>query len=138
MVRQVVVRLIALLLMMNQVTGCATLIVNQNRKVWVATVPPGAAIKLDGNDIGKSPVTLTVYDIYATNQITADLAGYDSAADVVKTSVEPWTFLNLLLGQFGLVGFIIDWASGSMFEVASNEMNLKLDKKSKDIDQQEI
>ncbi|MEN9835838.1 MAG: hypothetical protein RL011_2031 [Pseudomonadota bacterium] len=123
-------RLIALGLMISQITACATLFGSKDRSVRVVTDPPGALIKHDGQEVGKSPVSFTVTDTSAANQVTADLPGYDAAADVVKTSVEPVTFVNIVFAQFGLIGFVIDWASGSLFGLQSHDLNLKLAKKS--------
>lgn len=64
------------------VCGCV------ERRLLVRTDPPGALVRINGAEVGKSPAKWR-YDHYGTVLVEADLEGYEPARRVVRLAT-PW------------------------------------------------
>jgi len=58
------------------------------RRLWVRTEPPGAQVRVNGNDVGASPVAWR-FDHYGTVLVEAELPGHVPVQRKVRLS-PPW------------------------------------------------
>ncbi|MCI5048969.1 MAG: hypothetical protein MRY32_01360 [Rickettsiales bacterium] len=98
--------------------GCATLIGTTQQQIQVHTYPPmpahcGLANSKRSWRIAND-IPLKVERDSSDLQITCVNQSYAGQA-VGDYTVQPWTFLNLITGLLGLVGFGVDAATGAMF-----------------------
>jgi hypothetical protein len=108
--------------------GCATVVKGTTQEISVATDPAGAAceLKMAGaslGSIGSTPGTLQVKKGQGNIEVFCKKAGYADASGTVSSSLEGWTFGNILLG--GVIGVVIDASSGALHEYES-EIYVKL------------
>ena len=118
--------------------GCATLLTGNSAPVSVNSVPAGANVEIretSGRIVdskasmpfvqkGLTPmsVKLTKGKEYT---VTISLEGYQTITRLVaKGNVETAAFLNF----FNLVGWVIDYATGSLFKFEPNTINVSLQK----------
>lgn len=66
-------------------TGCAH---NMHRRVTIRSEPPGALVKLEGEEIGYTPVSMN-FDHYGTREITLIKDGYETVTAMQKVRT-PW------------------------------------------------
>lgn len=108
--------------------GCATIVKGTTQDINVTTDPAGAAceLKTAGTPLGSvspTPGTLQVKKGRGDIEVVCKKAGYVDASGVVSSSLQGWTFGNILLG--GVIGVVIDAGSGAIREYES-EIYVKL------------
>jgi hypothetical protein len=77
-----VVRRLVLLVLL----GCGAACVE--RRLWVRTDPPGAEVRINGEAVGRAPVSWR-FDHYGTVLVEAELAGHEPVHRAVKLR-SPW------------------------------------------------
>ena len=100
-------------------SGCATIVKGSSQGVSVKTDPPGAACELarKGTTVGivnPTSGTAQVSKSAAALDVTCKKQGYLDATASLSSSVQGWTFGNILIG--GVVGLVVDAGSGAMHE----------------------
>src|SRR6266446_4369502 len=108
--------------------GCATIVKGSTQDISVSTDPAGAAceLKTAGKSLGSvspTPGTLQVKKGGGDIEVVCKKAGYAEASGIVSSSLQGWTFGNILLG--GVIGVVIDAGSGAIREYES-EIYVKL------------
>jgi hypothetical protein len=108
--------------------GCATVIKGTSQEISVTTDPAAAAcqLKMAGASLGNidsTPGTLRVKKGQGDIEVVCKKAGYADASGIVSSSLEGWTFGNILLG--GVIGVVVDASSGALHEYQS-EIYVKL------------
>ena len=88
-------------------TGCATLFGGGPDDVTIMSHPPGAVIRVNGNVVGQTPMSLA-FDRSSPALIQLDLPGYRPEAYALKKSFNTWAILNLT----DFIGWIVDFATG--------------------------
>jgi hypothetical protein len=58
------------------------------RRLWVRTEPPGAVVRINGKEIGETPVAWS-FQHYGTVRVEVDLSGYESVSRDVRLR-SPW------------------------------------------------
>lgn len=58
------------------------------RKLWVRTEPPGADVRINGDEVGTTPVAWP-FEHYGTVRVEVELAGYESVSRDVDLR-SPW------------------------------------------------
>ena len=102
------------------VGGCATIMGGGGEQtVRINSTPPGAAVRLDGHEYGITP-TMAKLSRKETHLVQLELAGYQSTETRLEKSLNPWVFGNILFG--GLIGIVVDVASGSVNELKPEEV----------------
>ena len=76
------VRAPVLLFLLATMTACV------ERRLWVRTDPKGAAVRINGRDVGRSPVGWR-FDHYGTVLVEAELAGHEPIQKEVRLK-SPW------------------------------------------------
>jgi len=103
-------------------TACSTIFGNKDRHVTVNSVPPGAEVYLNGEAMGRAPVTVQVVNPLFSNTIAVKKDGYKPLYQPIMTSFQPIGLLNI----FFWPGFIIDAVTGSMMKVETHNVTANL------------
>jgi hypothetical protein len=77
-----VVRAAAALLLLLSLAGCV------ERRLWVRTDPPGATVRINGDEVGRAPVSWR-FDHYGTVLVEAELSGHEPAQKAFELRT-PW------------------------------------------------
>ncbi len=125
-------------------TNCAAIIHGNKQLVNFSSQPSGAKVYIDGKDYGTTPTSVELKRIGRLKgestvkkeyNVKIDLEGYYPYEIKVKRTVDGWFFGNLIFG--GLVGIIIDAASGSMYKLTPDQVIATLGKESATIQHQD-
>ncbi len=112
--------------MLVGLTGCATIMHGSSQTIAISTDPPDAMVRAGGNTF-KSPAQVTLRGD-ADYIITAEKEGYEPGQGTVSHSVHWPTFLgNIILG--GLIGWAIDFSSGSAYKLEPENLTVPLKSK---------
>ena len=122
------IRIISLLLGVSSlVAGCASIMTSDSQEVTFQSTPEGALVKVDGNELGRTPLTLKIAK--KTNQtLTFEKEGYKTYSAPMTTETSGWFFGNILLG--GFFGSTTDGVTGAMHEYAPGEYIVTLEPES--------
>jgi hypothetical protein len=98
-------------------SGCATVTKGSNQAITLHTDPDGAMCDVTRESkpvtsLAATPGQVQVNRETASIDISCRKSGYQPSDLRVQSTVEAWTFGNILLG--GIVGFAVDAASGAM------------------------
>jgi hypothetical protein len=96
------------LVLVAVLSGCATLFGGGPDQVTIASRPPGATIRVNGNVVGQTPMVLA-FDRDSPALIQLDLDGYKPQSYELQKSFNTWTILNLT----DPFGWIVDFATGN-------------------------
>jgi len=100
------------------VTGCATIISGTTQVLTFQSNPSGAEILVNGIPVGITPLTVTVKRKSGT-KVMVKKEGYKEQSFVLKQSLEPWFWGNIIFG--GLFGSTTDIASGATVEYSPDQ-----------------
>ncbi len=115
-------------------TGCATIISGTNQSIDVISEPDGADFKLEQLTVsgpillkeGKTPSTVSLHrkDFYFL--LTLTKTGYETAEIPIEVNYNgnPMVLGNLIIG--GLIGVMIDAASGAQWSLDPDEVKVNL------------
>ena len=95
-------------------SGCATVVSDNDTKTHIATKPELASCELTGEDfrlVIKSPGTVVLPSSAAPVTVACQTEGYKTTTDELDTSVDGWIFGNIILG--GVIGAVIDGVRGA-------------------------
>ena len=97
-------------------SGCATIVSPGPDYVYVTSVPSGATVTIDGLQVGQTPISTSVNRRAAT--IAFSKAGYQTVTAGVPKVFNGWVIGNVVIG--GIIGIIIDAATGNVTKVSGN------------------
>lgn len=105
--------------------GCATVATlgGQDQKVKITTDPPGAAVTIDGQPLGVTPVALPLAR-KTEHQVEIAAPGYETARLTIRRKINPWMLGNLVVG--GLLGVAIDVVTDASHYLSPDELEVKL------------
>ena len=113
------------LIMSLFLSSCASIFSKSEDKVTFKTAPKGATVYLDGDEVGKTPLTLPVKRRMAAHKVTIKKEGYKTQTFTLKKSVTTAAFFNCT--------FILSWGTdaltGKMFEYSPNSYFIDLEDK---------
>jgi hypothetical protein len=109
----------AMLLGLLLLPGCATIFEGTSQSVTISTDPPGADCTVDraGSRVGQvNPTPGSIHIDKSKNDLSVlcKHTGYQPATVAQSAKFQATTFGNILFG--GLVGVVVDAASGANFE----------------------
>lgn len=107
-------------------TACGSIINTSNQKINVASDPSEAKIIVDGQKVGKTPMTVTLAR-KDNHIIQIELEGYETEVITLNRETDGWFWGNCLLG--GVIGMGIDAITGGMYELKPNEIQRELQQK---------
>jgi len=104
--------------------GCATIFKQKERVVSFETEPQGAAIYIDGNRMGKTPLPIKLSN-KKTVTVTFRKEGYEDKTYIINTHVGcGWVVLDVL---GGFIPIIIDAVSGNWDNLETTSIKGLLD-----------
>jgi hypothetical protein len=105
-------------------TACASVFGDHNRRVAVNSNPKGAQVYLNGIAMNRTPTTVTVANPMGANTITLKKEGYDVASAQVNSSFQPVGALNVLFWP----GFVVDAVTGDMKKLDTHNIDAQLNR----------
>ncbi len=108
---------------MSLQTGCASIISGKHQDIYIRSNPLGADVLIDGTPAGKTPVTTEVKR-KRRHEIKITKEGYVEEIRLTKKGYNWWNVGNLVLG--GIIGIMIDFATGAVYSVSPDEVNVAL------------
>lgn len=107
-------------------SGCATIFSGTSDRITIESEPPGAKIRIDGLDRGRTPATIKVKRPgLAVNVVTLLLDGYENRTFVLQKRFNAVSVLNLVCP----LCWLIDVATGAVFKDDLRMYEIELDPK---------
>lgn len=106
-------------------TSCSSIMNGSKDKVNIKSTPDGASITVDGNKMGVTPSVVQLQR-GETHLVEIQKAGFSKYTLTTGKSITGWFWGNLLCG--GLIGIVIDLATGSAYDVDPHNIIATLDK----------
>lgn len=103
--------------------GCASIVKGTTQAIPVSSNPTGADVKLDGNHVGQTPMTVEVKR-KTDHLLTIEKQGYQPESVAITRNVGGAVFGNILAG--GLIGWGVDAMSGAQYNLTPATINLTL------------
>lgn len=95
-------------------TGCASIVDGKYQTISFSTNPEGATVTLNGQQVGKTPVTLPVQRMSGPGILRFTKEGYKDSEVIMHSSLNTWFLGNFIFG--GLLGSTTDAVTGAMHE----------------------
>ncbi|MCK5894479.1 MAG: PEGA domain-containing protein [Endozoicomonadaceae bacterium] len=108
-------------------SGCATIFTGSFDNVTFKSIPDGAKVHINGNLVGKTPMTLLIKRNISPPQVMFRLDDYESRHIMMNNSFNVVSIFNF----FFWPGFFIDLATGALmkYDVVTYEADLEAKKK---------
>lgn len=107
--------------------SCASIVSGRSQHIPVITNPSGAIITV-GTMKQVSPATFILDRRQEVYMVKVEKEGYESVEVTLKKGVNGWVFGNIIFG--GIIGLVIDIASGSASKFTPDEVEVNLVTKS--------
>ena len=108
-----VVLVAALSASLSILSGCATIVSGTSEAVQVDSAPSNAVVKINGQQLGQTPVKVSLDRSQKVATVEIYLPGYKREMIELKRSVNGWTWGNILIG--GIIGLVVDASTGAMY-----------------------
>lgn len=105
--------------------SCATLFTGTKDTIHFESQPSGAKVQIQGLDMGRTPVDIPVKRSVSSRTATMVLEGYNSRTFDLSREFNAISVLNL----FGLIGWAVDLATGSVMKYDQKSYTIELEKK---------
>lgn len=105
--------------------SCATIFTGTRDTIHFESQPSGAKVQIEGLDVGRTPVDVSVKRSINDKTATMLLEGYESRTFVLSKEFNAVSVLNL----FGLLGWAIDAATGSVMKYDRKAYTIELEPK---------
>lgn len=114
--------LLSVIALVSFLTGCASIFNGSNQQVDVMSTPTQASVVVNGESMGESPTKLT---LERGKEYTIEIKKDGFSKYIVTTgrNINSNYWLNFLNG----IGFLVDWATGAMWEVDPTTVEAVLD-----------
>lgn len=108
-------------------TSCATIVKGSTDTIKITSIPPGAKVLNEGGEeIGVTPCDVQLTSKRA-HKLSIASSGYASRTVNIENNFSiGYTIGNIF--SFSLLGLIVDVASGSIYNLQPNEVNVTLSK----------
>lgn len=105
--------------------SCATIVSGSSQRVAVDTSPEGADCRVSQGgvpvgEVQRTPGAVLVQRGAGMVQVSCAKPGYQAAQQADTSNINAWVFGNLVIG--GLVGVVVDLATGSAYHYGPNVM----------------
>lgn len=104
-------------------TGCASIVSGKTQDVMISSNPPGATVYVNGMNVGQTPLTKE-FKRKKRHKVELKKVGYIDEMRMTKRGYNWWNAGNIILG--GIIGIIIDFATGAVYSVEPEELNVSL------------
>ncbi len=104
-------------------SACASIIHGTHQDVGISSSPTNAAVKVDGNIVGNTPVNakLTRKDRHI---ISIEMPGYQPYETTFTRGVSGWVWGNIAFG--GLIGLAVDAIDGGMYQLTPEQIHAEM------------
>jgi hypothetical protein len=99
--------------------ACATIMHGSRQQVAVSSTPSGAAVTVDGQQMGKTPLTADL-SRKEKHLIKIDLQGYLPFEMYLTRKTSGWVWGNLIFG--GLPGLAVDAITGGLYQLQPEQV----------------
>ncbi len=114
-----------LLIIVVLLTGCASIIHGSRQDIRVVSNPSGAVVRVNlNNQATTTPGMLTLSRKEIAYALTFEKEGYKPVEVSLRRTVDGWLFGNIIFG--GIIGIVIDFASGSAYKLTPGEVEIAL------------
>lgn len=110
---------------MLSLQSCATLFTGTRDTIHFESQPSGAKVRMDGLDMGRTPLDLSVKRSLNDKVVNMSLDGYETRNFSLSKEFNAVSILNL----FGLLGWAVDAATGSLMKYDMKAYTIELDPK---------
>ena len=110
---------------MTMLSSCATMFTGTTQKVTITSNPPAADVIINGVTRGVTPLELSIKKEIKGQPIELKKGGYESKTFMPTTTFNSTAILNIFTG---LVGFAVDYATGSLMKYDPTTYDLTLEK----------
>ena len=104
-------------------SGCASIFSGTNDTITFDSNPKGAKVKVNGMQLGRTPVTVPVKRSLSAPQVQLSLDGYEPQYVMLQNTFNSVAFLDV----FFWPGFIIDAATGSIMKYSIRNYEVELE-----------
>lgn len=104
-------------------TGCGAIINSTTQSVRIDSNPGGAKVMVDGQEYGATPLAVSLAR-KKVHVVRIELNGYEPMEYTLNKKISGWVWGSLLLG--GLIGVIIDVASGGVYVLTPEQLSAEL------------
>jgi hypothetical protein len=105
--------------------SCATLFTGTRDTIHFESQPSGAKVRIDGLDMGRTPLDLSVKRSLNEKVVNMSLDGYETRNFPLTSEFNAVSILNL----FGLIGWAVDAATGSLMKYNMKAYTIELEPK---------
>ncbi len=103
--------------------SCATIFTGTRDTIHFDSMPAGAKVRIDGIDMGRTPVDISVQRSLNDKLVTMQLDGYETRTFNLNKEFNFVSVLNL----FGLIGWAVDAATGALMNYSVKQYTIELD-----------
>lgn len=116
---------VSVLLISTLTVGCASIIHGSRQDVRVMSNPTGAVVRVNlNNQATTTPGMLTLNRKEIGYVLTFEKEGYKPVEVSLRRTIDGWLFGNIIFG--GIIGIVIDFASGSSYKLTPDEVSTVL------------
>jgi PBP1b-binding outer membrane lipoprotein LpoB len=106
--------------------SCSIIVNGTTQKVNVSSDPSGATVKVNTQNMGKTPVVLNLRR--ATNHtLEISLDGFETKEIMLTKNITGAFWGNFL--SWGIIGLAIDASTGAMYKLTPEQLSVELNKK---------
>ena len=105
------------------VVGCGTIIHGTTQQVGFSSSPSGAEVSINGQNSGTTPMIVDL-NRKDNHLVEISLDGYQPYETTITRSASGWLFGNIIFG--GLIGLVVDAASGGMYKLSNDQIDAEL------------
>lgn len=107
-------------------TGCASIVSHRSQDFKVHSTPSGADIYIDDAKVGQTPMIASLKR-KKRHEIRVVKEGFVEENRSTKRGFNWWFAGNIIFG--GIIGIIVDFCTGAVYDVEPEEMNVTLTEK---------
>ena len=114
------------------ICGCAAIIHGSRQDVAVNSSPSGAKVVIMGVHKATTPAVIELKRSDNNIILRFEKEGFESLDFALTRKVDGWIIGNIVFG--GLIGLVVDFATGSAYKISPEEVNITLQKSSTGFD----
>ena len=116
-------KIISVVLVILVTSSCCSIMLSPKQEVGIASNPSGAKVIVDGQDIGKTPLTTSLKRSNNHN-VKVELDGFMPYELHLTKKTSGWVFGNIIFG--GIIGLVVDLATGSLYVLTHEQIQANL------------
>ncbi len=110
------------------ISGCAAIIHGSSQDIAVNSTPSGAKVIIMGAHEATTPAVINLKRSNNNIILRFEKEGYEPVEFALTRKVDGWVVGNIGFG--GLIGLVVDFATGAAYKLAPEEVSLTMQKSS--------